>query len=88
MLKSESLPWLEAFKFFKSESLSLLEGFKCLYQSHCTGWGYLNVYTSVTALHWLEVLLEDFKRYFKKFSRGWTWRWTWGRGGGVLRGMY
>ena len=27
-----------------------LEVFKCLIQSHCTGWGHLNVYIRVTAL--------------------------------------
>ena len=36
-------------KMFISESLPWLGAFKCLYQSHCPGWRYLNVYISVTA---------------------------------------
>ena len=35
---------------FKSMPQPWLEVFKCLIQSHCTGWGYLNVYISITAL--------------------------------------
>ena len=28
----------------------LLEVFKCLIQCYCTGWGYLNIYISISAL--------------------------------------
>ena len=39
--------WLEE---FKSMPQPWLEVFKCLIQSYYAGWGYLNIYISITAL--------------------------------------